>query len=115
MTGLKAIGIRMPVLVTILLILSIFSFPTTIIWDAGWLYAHGLAGIFVIGVIVALIVVYGNRYEVRFRVDNRGASHKTRRKTRERNAALIFGTDIGSLRRFTLACRVVHTHCKQAG
>ncbi len=91
MTVLKAIGIGITVSVSIVLSLLIISSPTTmIIWDAGWLYALDLVGIIVIGVYITLIVVYGNRYEVHFRVDNRGVSYRTRRKTRKRNAALIF-------------------------
>ncbi len=91
MTVLKAIGISIIVAVAIVLaiIISDPSPPAMIIWDAGWLYALGLVGIVVIGVIITLIVVYGNRYEVRFRVDNLGASYRPRSKTRKKNAALI--------------------------
>jgi len=84
---LKAVGIASLVIVIILL-WSVYSSPSIGSYDQSWMYALGLVGLVVFLVIIVLLVVYRSRYEVHYRIDSRGASWTTRKRTRKKSTII---------------------------
>jgi len=80
---LKAVGIAVLV-IAIILLWAIYSGPSIGGYDQSWMYALGLVGLFVFLVIIVLLVVYRGRYEAHFRIDKKGVSWTTRKRTRKK-------------------------------
>ena len=84
---LKAVGIAVLV-IAIILLWAVYSGPSIGGYDQSWMYALGLVGLVVFLVIIVLLIVYRGRYEVHFRIDKKGVSWTTRKRTRKKNAVI---------------------------